>query len=79
MLNKQIIALCTALCCSVAPAISQTPEKTQQDAMKEKRMEWVKGRTYVYCILGDKKDLDMNKLKAVGPIEELTQQQIFGY
>ena len=40
MLNKQIIALCTALCCSVAPAISQTPEKTQQDAMKEKRMEW---------------------------------------
>ncbi|KAA5272559.1 insulinase family protein [Bacteroides faecis] len=41
--------------------------------------EWVKGRTYVYCILGDKKDLDMNKLKAVGPIEELTQQQIFGY
>ena len=41
--------------------------------------EWVKGRTYVYCILGDKKDLDMNKLKAVGPIEELTQEQIFGY
>ena len=40
MLNKQIIALCTALCCSVALAISQTPEKTQQDAMKEKRMEW---------------------------------------
>ena len=40
MLNKQIIALCTTLCCSVAPAISQTPEKTQQDAMKEKRMEW---------------------------------------
>ena len=41
--------------------------------------EWVKGRTYVYCILGDKKDLDMNELKAVGPIEELTQEQIFGY
>lgn len=41
--------------------------------------QWIKGRTYVYCILGDKKDLDMNKLKAVGPIEELTQKQIFGY
>ena len=37
-------------------------------------------RTHVCdCILGDKKDLDMNKLKAVGPIEELTQEQIFGY
>lgn len=37
-------------------------------------------RTHV-CVLhlGDKKDLDMNKLKAVGPIEELTQEQIFGY
>ena len=41
--------------------------------------QWVKGRTYVYCILGDKKDLELDKLKAVGPIEELTQQQIFGY
>ena len=41
--------------------------------------EWMKDRTYVYCILGDKKDLDMDKLKAVGPIEELTQEQIFGY
>ena len=41
--------------------------------------KWVKGRTYVYCILGDKKELDMNKLKAIGPIEELTQEQTFGY
>lgn len=41
--------------------------------------KWVKDRTYIYCILGDKKDLDMNKLKSVGPVEELTQQQIFGY
>ena len=41
--------------------------------------QWVKGRTYVYCILGDKKDLELDKLKAVGLIEELTQEQIFGY
>ena len=40
MLNKQIIALCTALCCAVVPVMSQTPEKSQQDAKKEKRMEW---------------------------------------
>lgn len=41
--------------------------------------KWVKDRTYTYCILGDKKELDMEKLKAVGPIEELTQEEIFGY
>ncbi|MBD3590859.1 pitrilysin family protein [Bacteroides sp. GM023] len=41
--------------------------------------QWVKGRTYIYCILGDKKDLELDKLKTVGPIEELTQKQIFGY
>ena len=40
--------------------------------------KWVKGRTYTYCILGDKKELDMEKLKEVGPIQELTQEEIFG-
>ncbi len=41
--------------------------------------KWVKGRTYTYCILGDKNELDMEKLKEVGPIQELTQEDIFGY
>lgn len=45
----------------------------------EFQKQWVKGRNYVYCILGDKKELDMEKLKEVGPVEELTQEQIFGY
>ncbi len=41
--------------------------------------KWVKGRAYNYCILGDKKELDMDKLKEVGPIQELTTEDIFGY
>ena len=41
--------------------------------------KWIKGRTYTYCILGDKKELDMEKLKEVGSIRELTQEEIFGY
>ncbi len=45
----------------------------------EFQKQWMKGRNYVYCILGDKKELDMEKLKEVGPVEELTQEQIFGY
>lgn len=43
------------------------------------QQKWVKGRTYTYCILGDKEELDMEKLKEVGPIQELTQEEIFGY
>lgn len=52
MLNKQIIALCTALCCSVAPAISQTPEKTQQDAMKEKGWSGSQMPSWVFLFIG---------------------------
>jgi len=39
----------------------------------------VKGRTYSYCILGDKKELDMENLKKIAPITELTTEDIFGY
>ena len=41
--------------------------------------QWVKGSTYDYNNQVDKKDLELDKLKAVGLIEELTQEQIFGY
>lgn len=41
--------------------------------------KWIKGRTYFYCILGDKKDLDMEALKKIGPVTELTTEDIFGY
>ena len=51
---------------------------TLQDVI-DYQNKWIKGRTYTYCILGDKKELDMEKLKEVGPIQELTQEEIFGY
>lgn len=41
--------------------------------------KWIKGRTYTYCILGDKKELDMDALKKVAPVIELKQEDIFGY
>lgn len=41
--------------------------------------KWMKDRTYTYCILGDKKELDMEALKTIAPIEEPTQEEIFGY
>ena len=40
---------------------------------------WVKDRTYTYCVLGDGKDLDLDKLKSCGPITEVSTDEIFGY
>lgn len=53
-------------------------DATLQDVVNFQQ-QWIKGRTYKYCILGDKKELDMNALKKLGPVKELTTEEIFGY
>ena len=47
--------------------------------VKATQEQWVKDRTYVYGILGDIKDLDLNYLKTLGPIKTVSQEEIFGY
>jgi zinc protease len=39
----------------------------------------VKGKKYVYLVLGSKTDLDFKSLNALGPVQELTLAQLFGY
>ena len=51
---------------------------TLQDVLDFHR-KWVKGRSYSYGILGNSKDLDLEALKKIGPVIELTPEQIFGY
>ena len=41
--------------------------------------QWIKNRKYTYFILGDKKDLDLDKLGKIGPVKQLTTTDIFGY
>ena len=41
--------------------------------------KWIKGRTYNYSIVGDTKDLDMNFLKTLGPVQIVQLDEIFGY
>ena len=41
--------------------------------------KWIKDRTYVYAILGDPTDLDMGFLKTLGPVQQVTLEEIFGY
>ena len=41
--------------------------------------KWIKDRTYVYAILGDAADMDMAFLKTLGPVKQVTLEEIFGY
>jgi len=56
----------------------KVPALTLKD-INDYQQKYIKGRTYTYCILGDEKNLDMEKLKAIGPIQMLSQEEIFGY
>ena len=43
------------------------------------QQKWIKGRTYIYGILGDNKDLDINYLKTLGTVKQVSLDEIFGY
>ena len=49
------------------------------DDVKKTQEKWVKGRTYVYGILGDINDLDTDFLNTLGPVQTLSLEEIFGY
>ena len=51
---------------------------TLEDLSKTQQ-KWVKDRTYVYGILGDASGLDLNFLKTLGPVQQVTLEDIFGY
>ena len=41
--------------------------------------KWIKGRKYVYGFLGRKEGLDMDFIGSLGPVTELSLEDIFGY
>ena len=45
----------------------------------ETHARWIKDRTYWYAILGDPADLDMAFLKTLGPVQQVSLEEIFGY
>ena len=85
MSAEQIATEMYAIACSFGltePRGKQIFEKAQQMTLadvKAAQEKWVKGRKYVYGILGDIQDLDLNYLKTLGPIQTVTQEEIFGY
>lgn len=49
------------------------------DDVKAFQEEWVKNRKYTYYILGKESDLDLKALEKYGPIQRVSQEEIFGY
>ena len=43
------------------------------------QQQWIKDRTYVYGLLGDSKGMDMAFLRSLGPVRQLSLEEIFGY
>lgn len=67
--------------------ITQDPLKVLYDNIqnmtladvKAAQEKWVKDRKFVYGILGNAPELDMEYLKTLGTVKILTQEEIFGY
>ncbi len=49
------------------------------DDVAKFQQDFIKGRSYTYCILGDKNDLNMQYVGTLGKIKYLSQEEIFGY
>jgi predicted Zn-dependent peptidase len=50
------------------------------DDIRQFQLQYVKGRPYTYCILGDEKDSRlMEAARQFGPVRKLTLEEIFGY
>lgn len=43
------------------------------------QQKYVKGRNYTFLVLGNKESVDMDYLKTIGSVEELSLEEIFGY
>jgi predicted Zn-dependent peptidase len=41
--------------------------------------EHVKGKKFTYLVIGKKEDLNLDALKEIGPVQEVSYQELFGY
>ena len=60
-------------------AVFEAVQDMELKDLKATQQKWVKDRTYVYAILGDIKDLDMDFLKTLGPVQVVSLEEVFGY
>lgn len=56
----------------------KVPSMTLEE-VKAFQQQWVKNRTYTYCILGDEKDLNFKSLAPYGKVQVVKKEELFGY
>ncbi len=54
-------------------------EAMQLDDLMRFQQQHVQGRHYTYLVLGDRDRIDFKELERIGPVQELTLEQLFGY
>ena len=78
-LNSYLSARDLGLTEPLAKTVFESLGSLDINSLVATQQKWVKDRTYVYGILGDPADLDMDFLKTLGPVTNLTLEDIFGY
>lgn len=59
--------------------IYEKVQKTNLDAFEKFFNQHVKGKNFTYLIIGKRADVDMNVLKQIGEVKEVTLEELFGY
>ena len=60
-------------------AVFEALQNMTLEDVKATQQKWVAGRGYVYAILGDPADLDSGFLQTLGPVKQVSLEEIFGY
>ena len=53
--------------------------KYSMEDLKNFQQQWIKNRSYSYCVLGDEKEVDFDNLAQYGPVTKLELETLFGY
>ena len=60
-------------------AVFEKIQNMTLEDVKAFQQKWIKDRKYVYGLLGRESDFDMDFVRSLGPVTELTLEDIFGY
>ena len=60
-------------------AVFEKIQNMTLEDVKAFQQKWIKNRKYVYGLLGRESDFDMDFVRSLGPVTELTLEEIFGY
>ena len=60
-------------------AVFEKIQNMTLEDIKAFQQKWIKDRKYVYGLLGRESDFDMDFVRSLGPVTELTLEEIFGY